>query len=234
MTALGFAHRGARADAPDNTVAAFTLALARGATGLESDVWLTRDGRAALHHGPALRPSAGRRRRPVGELLARELPRDVPLLEDLFAACGTDLDLSLDLKDGRSAETVLRVARAAGHDPARLWLCGRGLDPLAWRALDPDVRLVSDTRRLHLRQDGWVGHLARVRAGGGSAVNLRRRHWTADLVGQVHGAGLLAFAWDVQSARRLRRVLALGVDAVYCDHVDRLVAALSVSGAGSP
>ena len=41
---IGFAHRGARAHAPENTIEAFTLAFRLGATGLESDVWLTADG----------------------------------------------------------------------------------------------------------------------------------------------------------------------------------------------
>ena len=40
-------------------------------------------------------------------------------------------------------------------------------------------------------------------------------------------AGLLAFGWDAQSARRIRALLELGVDAVYSDHVDRLVEAIS-------
>src|SRR5436189_6205813 len=41
---IGFAHRGARAHAPDNTIEAFSLALRLGATGLETDLWLTSDG----------------------------------------------------------------------------------------------------------------------------------------------------------------------------------------------
>ena len=41
---IGFAHRGASADARENTLEAFRLALELGATGLESDVWLTADG----------------------------------------------------------------------------------------------------------------------------------------------------------------------------------------------
>ena len=36
---IGFAHRGAKAHAPENTLEAFELALKLGATGLESDVW---------------------------------------------------------------------------------------------------------------------------------------------------------------------------------------------------
>lgn len=217
---LGFAHRGARAHAPENTVAAFQLALRMGAAGIETDVWMTADDVPVLHHGGALR------RRPIGSLQSGELPPSLPRLAALYDACGTDLDLSLDLKDGRSAAAVLQVARAAGHDPSRLWLCGRGLVPLRWRTLDPDVRLVADTRRDHL-VGGWAAHLDEFHAGGGSAVNLRRRHWSTELVDRVHASGLLAFAWDVQSVRRIRALRALSVDAVYSDHVNRMVAALS-------
>ena len=41
---IGFAHRGASAHAPENTLEAFELAVRLGAGGLESDVWLTADG----------------------------------------------------------------------------------------------------------------------------------------------------------------------------------------------
>ncbi|MCB1039054.1 MAG: glycerophosphodiester phosphodiesterase, partial [Acidimicrobiales bacterium] len=47
---LGFAHRGARAHARENTLEAFSLALRLGATALESDVWLTADGIPVLDH----------------------------------------------------------------------------------------------------------------------------------------------------------------------------------------
>ena len=220
---LGFAHRGARAHAPENTVAAFRLALDMGARGIETDVWLTADGQPALHHGGRLR----RRGRSVaiGALQRTELPESIPVLADLYDACGRDFDLSLDLKDGRSAEVVLATARAAGHDPARLWLCARGRGPLPWRSLDPAVRLVSDTRSAHVAGD-WPSYLRILRAEGASAVNLRRRRWTAGLVAQVHDAGLLAFGWDAQSARRIRALVGLGCDAVYSDHVDRLVTVL--------
>jgi glycerophosphoryl diester phosphodiesterase len=217
---IGFAHRGAKAHARENTVSAFRLALQMGANGIETDVWMTVDDVAVLHHGSALR------RRPIATLRADELPPWLPRLSDLFDACGTDFDLSLDLKDGRSAEAVLAVTRAAGFDPARLWLCARGLAPLRWRSLDPDVRLVSDTRPAHL-SDGWPAHLRAIKEGGGAAVNLRRRRWSKALVDSVHEAGLLAFGWDAQSTRRIRALLALGCDAVYSDHVDRMVKVLA-------
>lgn len=219
VTAIGFAHRGARAHAPENTLQAFHLALAMGATGIETDVWMTADDVPVLHHGGSLR------RRPIGTMRADDLPRWLPRLAELYTTCGTDFDLSVDLKDGRSALAVLDAARAAGHDPTRLWLCGWGLAPAGWRDADPQVRLVSDTRHMHLT-DGWGAHLRAAREAGVSAVNLRRRRWSRELVDAVHEAGLLAFAWDAQSTRRMRALLALGCDAIYSDHVDRMVKAL--------
>src|ERR671917_2729199 len=67
-----FAHRGARAQAPENTLEAFTLALRLGATGLESDVWLTADGEAVLDHDGVVR--AGGRRRPVADVRPGDPP----------------------------------------------------------------------------------------------------------------------------------------------------------------
>jgi glycerophosphoryl diester phosphodiesterase len=92
---------------------------------------------------------------------------------------------------------------------------------LSWRAVDTAVRLVAgvDPRRAR----PWPEQLERLRAGGIDAVNVRRRRWSKALVDSVHDAGLLAFGWDAQSTRRIRALYALGCDAVYSDHVDRLV-----------
>jgi glycerophosphoryl diester phosphodiesterase len=220
VTPFGFAHRGASAHAPENTLPAFRLALDLGAPGLESDVWLTADGVPVLHHGGRLR------RRPIDRIASDDLPGRLPRLSELFAACGTDYDLSLDIRDRGAAEVVLAVARAAGHDPSRLWLVGGGLAGSGWREVDPDVRLVSGTHPADLAGGSWSEHLERFREAGGGAVNLRRRRWTRPLVDSVHAAGLLAFGWDAQSTRRIRGLLDLGCDAVYSDHVDRMVAVL--------
>ena len=45
-----FAHRGGCADAPENTLEAFSHSVALGVTGLESDVWLSADGIPVLSH----------------------------------------------------------------------------------------------------------------------------------------------------------------------------------------
>ncbi len=45
-----FAHRGANADAPENTMAAFQLALEQGADGIELDVMLSKDHEIVVIH----------------------------------------------------------------------------------------------------------------------------------------------------------------------------------------
>src|SRR6476661_2102197 len=93
---IAFAHRGARAHAPENTIESFALALKLGATGLESDVWLTADGVPVLDHDGVVK--VGLRRRPIGSMQRAALPSWIPTLEDLYAQCGTMFELSLDVK----------------------------------------------------------------------------------------------------------------------------------------
>src|SRR3978361_1116459 len=47
---LGAAHRGAAAECPEHTLAAYELALREGADGVECDVRLTRDGHLVCVH----------------------------------------------------------------------------------------------------------------------------------------------------------------------------------------
>src|SRR2546428_2066785 len=94
---LAFAHRGGRAHAPENTLEAFSLALRLGASGLESDVWLTRDGVPVLRHDGRVR--VGRRARRISDVDRGDLPPTVPSLADLYDACGTESSVSLDLKN---------------------------------------------------------------------------------------------------------------------------------------
>src|SRR5687767_4543522 len=108
---IGFAHRGARAHAPENTIEAFQLALRLGATGLESDVWLTADGEADLDHDGVV---VGRIWcRSIATVPRTDLPAHVPTPAELYATCGTAFELSLDVKDPDATERVVAVAREA-------------------------------------------------------------------------------------------------------------------------
>src|SRR5262249_4932108 len=54
VAVITFAHRGARIEEPENTIAAFRRALERGASGLETDVWLSSDGEVVCAHDPVV------------------------------------------------------------------------------------------------------------------------------------------------------------------------------------
>src|SRR5258708_24500986 len=71
---LVFAHRGASALAPENTLAAFDAGLTHGADGLELDVRLSRDGVAVVHHDATLERTTNLRGR-IDEHTAAELAR---------------------------------------------------------------------------------------------------------------------------------------------------------------
>jgi glycerophosphoryl diester phosphodiesterase len=224
---VAFAHRGARAHAGENTLDAFRLALKLGATGLETDVWLTADGVPVLHHDATVRP--GWRRRPIGDIPRSRLPAHVPTLEELYDACGTDFELSVDVKDSGAAGAVVALAERLGA-AGRLWLCHPDWRQLAaWRALSDDVRLVESTR-LRRMHEGPERRAATLADAGVDAVNLHHTDWTGGLTTLFHRFGRYGLAWDCQHERVLSQALAMGVDAVYSDHVDRMVEALERFG----
>lgn len=227
-TPIGFAHRGARAHAPENTIESFALALKLGATGLESDVWLTADGIPVLDHDGVVR--SGLRRRPIGSVERAALPSWIPTLEELYATCGTDFELSLDVKDDDAAAATVAVARAAGHDVLpRLWLCHPEWELVrTWRSLADDVRLV-DSTRLRRIKEGAERRAADLADAGIDAVNLHHSDWTLGLTTLFHRFELHCFGWDAQFERVLASLLRMGMDGVYSDHVDRMVDALAAA-----
>jgi glycerophosphoryl diester phosphodiesterase len=236
--AIGFAHRGARDRAPDNTLKAFRLALALGAPGLESDAWLSAEGTVVLDHDGLIGPPW--RRQPISRFALAALPNHIPTLAALYQECGSGFELSLDLKAPTAAPAIIETARAADRGAlARLWLCHP--DPAVLSQIrnnDGQVHLVHSTSPRQL--SGGAGsaavgmapldalHAAALAdaALGIDAINLRADYWDQAGIACVHDAGLLAFGWAAQRRVTLDRLLAAGADGVYSDHVPLMMAAL--------
>ena len=224
LPAILFAHRGARAHAPENTVEAFQLALRLGATGIESDVWRTEDGRVVLDHDGVV--GSILRRRGVGEVQRDELPAHIPELSDLYRECGTAFALSLDVKDPAAFAGVLEAARAA-RAAVSLWLCHPDLEQLVeWKQRCSPARLVHSTRVTTLER-GTEHHASQLRELGVDAVNLHHSEWSAGTVAMYHRFGRYCFGWDAQQPRIITALLNMGVDGIYSDHVDRMVDAFA-------
>ena len=225
---IAFAHRGARLDEPENTIPAFRRALEQGATGLESDAWLAADGEVVLVHDESVR--AGLRRVHVHRATSEELGRlGVPRLRDLYETLGTDFELSLDVKEHAAARPVIDIARAAGA-PGRLWLCSPDVELLSeLRDVPGGTHLVHSVRKKRITAS-MERHAADLRSRSIEVMNMHHSDWTKGLVSLFHRFDVAAFAWDVQETRYLRAALQMGIDAVYSDRVDRMMAAVGEWG----
>jgi glycerophosphoryl diester phosphodiesterase len=220
---IAFAHRGDRAHAPENTLAAFKQALEKGVTGLESDVWITADGIAVLDHDGIV--STKLRKRSISEFTRPQLPAHIPSLGDLYATCGSSFELSLDLKDPNALDAVLATARAA--DAAdKLWLCDHDWMFLsANRGKAHDVHLV-DSTRLKRMKDGPERHAARLAQAGIDCVNMHYTDWTVGLTTLFHRFERTCFGWDAQHDRVIRDLLTYEIDGLYCDDSQRMMSAV--------
>src|SRR5258706_1202016 len=105
-----FAHRGASAYAPENTLAAFNLAVVQGADGIELDVKLSADGNAVVIHDATVdRTTNGRgkvkdlplaelRSLDAGSFFAKDFKAEkIPLLEEVFESVGKKLLINVEL-----------------------------------------------------------------------------------------------------------------------------------------
>lgn len=223
---IAFAHRGGCATHPENTLEAFTAALASGVTGLETDAWVTSDGHVVLHHDRRVGwwPRAPR----VRDVRRETLPDHVPTLADLYERCGDRFELAIDVKDTAAFEPILESARAVGvATEERLWLCHPSFDVVAgWRSETDAAHLVHSTRPSAL---GCTPerHAARLADAGIDGVNFHHRHWSGGLVALYHRFERDAFGWDAQFDRVLDELFDAGIDGVFSDHVDRMLSRLA-------
>ncbi len=95
------AHRGASADATENTLDAFRLAWQQGADAIETDLRRTADGHVVALHDASLSRIHGVNRR-LGDLTLAEIKRAAPLvptLPEVLATCPLAARVVLELKE---------------------------------------------------------------------------------------------------------------------------------------
>jgi glycerophosphoryl diester phosphodiesterase len=223
---IGFGHRGAKGYAPENTMESFRLALKLGATGLESDVWLTADGIAVLDHDGVVRERL--RKRPIADIARADLPDHIPSLADVCALHHeTAFHLSLDVKDAAAAEPTVAAVRE--HAPAlltSLWLCHPSFEVVAsWRH-HYEPKLVWSTNFDAIKA-GPERHAAAMRERSIDVLNLHHTAWTGGLVALFHRFERLTLAWDLQHEHQLDNLVRMGIDGVFSDYPDRAVTAIS-------
>ena len=231
---LLYGHRGARGEAPENTLPGFLRSQAAGVHRVELDLHLSRDGHLVVIHDPSLRRTAGRLDR-VATLDTKELADvdarrggpgwpervGVPTLEAVLDACPGMLHYQLECKPASAAERV-RVAEQLArlynlrclHDratvtsfDARLLLAVRDVDPSIPRGLVTD-RTRPDPVREALRV-------------GACLLALDHRLCSTARIRSAQSAGLSVSAWTVNSMARARVLRERGIDSVITDYPSR-------------
>ena len=219
---IGFAHRGARAYAPENTMEAFQLALRLGATGLESDVWLTSDKTPVLDHDGVMRRTL--RSRPLRNVPRVELPTHIPELRTLLLDIPAAIPLSLDIKDVEAFGPAFQACVSVRpQNLSDVYFCHPDLEILqSNRSQCQLISFVSSTRLVRMTKGPEV-HAAQLRESNIEVVNMPYGDWTGGLVALFHRFGIRCFAWDCQQPDQIRTVHRMGVDGIYSDWPDRLV-----------
>ena len=219
-----FAHRGASAYSPENTLESFALALKLGATGLESDIWATRDGVLVLDHDGVVKSRL--RSKPIAEFDRSALPSHIPSLEQLLQHCGTQYQLSLDVKDPVVFETIENtVANIDESMLERMWLCHPSSELLmSKRDSILHCKLV-DSTRLGKIKEGPERRAANLASSGIEACNMHHTDWNGGLVALFHRFNIVSFGWDMQHESVLENAIRMGLDGVFSDWPDRMIEA---------
>jgi glycerophosphoryl diester phosphodiesterase len=211
-------HRGARSWAPENTIAAFDLALDHRAQGFEFDVRCTRDRHLVLCHDPKFHRLVIRRHtlKQLHEVM-QSPAQTPPVLEEILDRYARTAFLNIEVKV-RGIEDL--VARAVKHTRPHHYFISSFLPGVIRRLHLLDHSLVLGT----LAQTSW--QLRRWRRLPVRYVVPHYRLLSRRLVEKLHGAGKIVVTWTVNDRKRMLRLAAMGVDGIISDDTKALVETL--------
>ena len=233
---LWIAHRGAGKQAPENTLAAFRVGAGHGYRAFECDVKLSADGVPFLLHDATLqRTTSGQGF--AGEQGWNELSRldaggwhsrafagePLPSLQGIARFCQRNgFALNIEIKPTPGFEAI--TGRAVGLEATRLW-AGESLSPLlssfSPEALQGALETAPQLPRALLLETLREGWFEQAQALGCVAVVTAFALMDEDLIAQLHRVGLRALAYTVNDPAEARRLIALGIDGIITDAVDR-------------
>jgi len=227
-----FAHRGASAHAPENTLAAFELAVTQQADAIELDAKLSADGRVVVIHDPTVDRTTGSHGR-VKDLSLAELRgldagsffseafrgEKIPLLEEVFETLGKRIFINVELTNYNTprdalVESVCMLVKKFGLQKDVMFSSFFASNLSRARAYLPDVP------RGLLALNGWPGAWARsfgFAFGRYHALHPYLKDVTAEQVQRVHRLKRRVHVWTVNTAEDMRRLFDWGVDAIFTD-----------------
>lgn len=220
------AHRGASAEAPENTKAAILKALARHVDMIEMDVQLTRDQRLAIFHDERLERTTNGRGR-LARWRYRELARldggswfsprfaneRILLASQALRLVHPPCRLNLELKrTSQAAVLVEAMARCLRWTRRLRQVLISSFDLALLRRLHAQAPRVATAVLCARNPRRAITQATRL---GCVAVHLHKTLVNAPVVRRAHEAGLRVHVWTVDRAQEARRLARMGVDGIF-------------------
>lgn len=227
-----FAHRGASAHAPENTLAAFELALAQNADGIELDVKLSADGHVVVIHDPTVNRTTGANGR-VKDLSLADLRsfgagsffsekfsgEKIPTLEEVFETVGKRTFINVELTNYNTPRDHL--VESACMLVKKFNLQKRVMFSSFYASnLSKAMSYLPDVPRGLLAFNGVVGAWARsfgYAFGKYQALHPSLKDVTPQQVQRVHRLKGRVHVWTVNQAEDMRHMFDWGADAIFTD-----------------
>ena len=231
------AHRGGRAIAPENTLAAFRKSIELGADYVEIDVRTTKDGQLVImHDGTVDRTTNGKgavssltlseiKKLDAGSKFSSQYANEpVPTLDETLRLCKGKVHIYLDFKEASVSQTLQALKRHRMEKEVVVYADVSELQE--WKKLAPKIPVMPSLPDEFRRQGGVQDFEKTLQAeilDGGVEV------WTKELVADAHKVGAKVY---VDCLNRMdndvsfEHALDIGVDGIQTDHPDRLIAFL--------
>jgi len=226
------AHRGASAHAPENTLAAFQLAVEQGADGIELDVKLSVDGHVIVMHDASVDRTTGSQGRvkdktldelrtlEAGSFFSENFEKEkIPTLEEVFETVGKKIFINVELTNYTSprdhlVESVCMLVKRFGLQKRIMFSSFIASNLSRSRSYLPNV----PTGLLTL--EGILGAWHRsfgFAFGKYDALHPNIKDTTQQLIYYAHRLNRRIHVWTVNEEEDMRRLLKWGVDAIFTD-----------------
>ncbi len=217
------AHRGAKREFPENTLAAFERAIERGADAIELDVHRTADGVVVVHHDPVLAATTAGAlggtpldAMPWSQLESTEIAPGftIPALSQVLDLVSRRAVVYVEIKGSGIEEAVAEVIR---HSDAECAIHSFDHEMIVRaRAVAPEIPR-------GILFDSWPTDLAQIVHRTGARDVWPEWHLVdTELVTRAHAIGARVLAWTVNERRIAEDLIRLGVDGLCGDDVRAL------------
>lgn len=224
------AHRGASAYAPENTLAAFELAVRQKADAIELDVKLTMDEHVVVFHDQTLDRTTGAQGRVIDSNLA-ELRRldagshfdvaykgeQIPTLDEVFDLVGKRTFINVELTNyasllDRLPEKVAEIVKKHSLAERVMFSSFNPIALIRVRRILPEVPigLLARPGRQGALARSWIGTLIRYQSLNPAIVDADKR-----ITVRTHRRGCSLLVYTVNQPEEMRRMFQLGVDGIF-------------------